>query len=71
MTDYLDDDLDDSQQRRVQRHVRFCPRCRRALGNLRTTIDRLAGIGAAPAVEPNDEDAIAARVIQNWRDQRE
>ena len=71
MTDYLDADLDDAQQRRVLRHVRFCPRCRRVLGNLRITIDRLSGLGSTPTVESNDEEAITARIAQSWRGQRE
>ena len=71
MSDYLDADLDDAQQRRVLRHVRFCPRCRRVLGNLRITIDRLSRLGSTPTVESNDEEAITARIAQSWRGRRE
>lgn len=67
MTDYLDGELADPARIRVDRHVRFCPRCRRALGNLRITIDRLAGLGSAP-VEPQDDDEIAARIAARWGD---
>ncbi|MGE4116213.1 MAG: zf-HC2 domain-containing protein [Candidatus Nanopelagicales bacterium] len=42
MSDHLDGDLDARTRRRVNRHVRFCRRCRRVLGNLRVTIDGLA-----------------------------
>ena len=71
MTDYLDGDLDDTQHRRVQRHVRFCPRCRRVLGNLRTTIDRLAHLDAPQAAQGASDDEIAARITQGWRERRE
>jgi anti-sigma factor RsiW len=65
MTDYLDAELADPARIRVDRHVRFCPRCRRALGNLRITIDRLAGLGSA-SIEPPDDDAIAERIAARW-----
>lgn len=65
MTDYLDADLDDRTQRRVDRHVRFCPRCRRVLGNLRATIDRLAHLEAPAELEPDDE--LVARINSSWR----
>ena len=66
MTDYLDDELDAGLQRRVVRHVRFCPRCRRVLGNLRATISRLAHLGT-----PTD-DALDGELLERlrccWRD---
>ena len=65
MTDYLDADLDDRTQRRVDRHVRFCPRCRRVLGNLRATVDRLAHLEASPELEPDDE--LVERISRSWR----
>ena len=65
MTDYLDADLDDRTQRRVDRHVRFCPRCRRVLGNLRATIDRLAHLEAPAELEPDDE--LVERISRTWR----
>lgn len=65
LTDYLDDDLEPADQRRLERHVRFCPRCRRVLRNLRTTIDRLAHLDS-PTPSAPDEDA-AARVVDGWR----
>lgn len=66
MTDYLDDDLAETQHRRVERHVRFCPRCRRVLGNLHTTIDRLVGLGSTSAASELEDDVIA-RITQDWR----
>lgn len=68
MTDYLDEDLELAERRRVERHVRFCPRCRRVLSNLRVTIDRLAHLDApAPADRARDGE-IAERVLGSWRD---
>jgi anti-sigma factor RsiW len=66
MTDYLDAELDDHGQRRVDRHVRFCPRCRRVLGNLRLTIDRLAHLG--PPADLGSDDELVERLGRSWRD---
>lgn len=68
MTDYLDEDLEHAEHRRVERHVRFCPRCRRVLSNLRVTIDRLAHLDAPVPAEPADDHEIAERVLGSWRD---
>ncbi|MFO7573270.1 MAG: zf-HC2 domain-containing protein [Gaiellaceae bacterium] len=66
MSDYVDGDLDDELRRRVERHVRFCPRCHAVLGNLRETLARLRGLGDD---RPGDEEeAVAARVSRAWRD---
>lgn len=65
MTDYLDADLDDHMQRRVDRHVRFCPRCRRVLGNLRATVGRLAHLEAPAELEPADD--LIERISRSWR----
>lgn len=69
MTDYLDAELDDRTQRRVDRHVRFCPRCRRVLGNLRATIDRLAHLETPADYEADHEldDELVARINSSWR----
>ncbi len=70
MTDYLDDELDAVLQRRVDRHVRFCPRCRRVLGNLRATINRLAGL--TTHLETPTDDALDGELLERlhscWRD---
>lgn len=73
LSDYLDDDLDERLHGKVDRHVHRCPRCRRVLGNLRATIDRLAHLDS-PAhhldsranEEPDDE--VAARLSRTWRE---
>jgi hypothetical protein len=43
MSDYLDGELDDPTL--VDRHVRWCPNCRRLLRNLRRTIGGLHRLG--------------------------
>lgn len=43
MSDYLDGELDSRAAAGVERHVRWCPNCRRMLGNLRRTV---AGLGS-------------------------
>ena len=55
MSDYLDGELDARAAAGVERHVRWCPNCRRMLENLRRTV---AGLGAlrdlpTPADEPH------------------
>lgn len=67
LTDYLDDDLGGEERQRVERHVRFCPRCRHVLGNLRATIDRLAGLGSASPDPLDADDDVAARIADGWR----
>lgn len=55
MSDYLDGELDPKSARAIERHVRWCPNCRRMLKNLRRTIGALAGLGdlsAAPDLPP-------------------
>jgi predicted anti-sigma-YlaC factor YlaD len=39
MSDYLDGELENSTQ--VERHLAWCPNCRRMLLNLRRTVDGL------------------------------
>lgn len=43
MSSYLDGELDRRAAVGVERHVRWCPNCRRMLANLRRTV---AGLGA-------------------------
>lgn len=64
-SDYLDADVDDAGRRRVEDHVRFCPRCRRVLGNLRHT---LVGVGRLGERQPAEADEIAERVQRAWRE---
>jgi len=52
MSDYLDGELDDNSTARLQRHVRWCPNCRRTLVNLRRV---LAGLGRLSQHPPSAE----------------
>lgn len=45
MSDYLDGELDERTVRSIERHVRWCPNCRRMLENLRRTVGGLNAIG--------------------------
>lgn len=45
MSDYIDGHLDPDTARRVQRHVRWCPNCRRMLENLIRTVGALRRLG--------------------------
>ena len=53
MSEYLDGELDPHGAAGVERHVRWCPNCRRMLQNLRRTIAGLAALGDLPT--PADE----------------
>jgi anti-sigma factor RsiW len=66
LTDYLDDELEPQTRRRVDRHVRFCPRCLHVLGNLRALVDRLAHL--APPAGDEADDEVAKRLSRSWRD---
>jgi anti-sigma factor RsiW len=48
MSDYLDSELDASAASGVERHVRWCPNCRRMLENLRRTIGGLRALSEMP-----------------------
>jgi anti-sigma factor RsiW len=44
MSDYLDGELDPRAAAGVERHVRWCPNCRRMLRNLSRTIAGLSAL---------------------------
>jgi len=48
MSEYLDGELDERDVRALERHVRFCPDCRRMLASLRGTIAALRNLGHRP-----------------------
>ncbi|MHB8657325.1 MAG: anti-sigma factor family protein [Solirubrobacteraceae bacterium] len=53
MSDYLDGELDEARQIAVERHLRWCPSCRRMLASLRRTIEGLHALtDLAPADRP-------------------
>jgi len=54
MSDYLDGELDRPAARLVQRHVRWCPSCRRMLANLRRTVDGLNALGKLGPSDPSE-----------------
>lgn len=51
MSGYLDGDLGPSAVRKVNRHLRWCPSCRRMLTNLRRTIDGLHALANTCAAD--------------------
>jgi anti-sigma factor RsiW len=55
MSDYLDGELDEPTAVRVQRHIRWCPNCRRMFANLSRTIAGLRRLRDLPtsADEPD------------------
>jgi anti-sigma factor RsiW len=48
MSDYLDGELEPDAVATVERHVRWCPNCRRMLENLRRTVGGLRTLGEMP-----------------------
>jgi anti-sigma factor RsiW len=53
MSEYLDSELDAGDASGVERHVRWCPSCRRMLANLSRTLRGLRRLGEQPT--PVDE----------------
>jgi predicted anti-sigma-YlaC factor YlaD len=51
MSDYLDGDLDEHEQAAIERHVRWCPNCRRMLSGLRRTVEGLSSLNQIPAAD--------------------
>lgn len=45
LSDYIDGDLALDERRRVERHLRWCPRCRRVLTGLTRTVSGLRRLG--------------------------
>jgi anti-sigma factor RsiW len=53
MSDYLDGELDPRAAAGVERHVRWCPNCRRMLRNLSRTIGGLRALRDGPTPADN------------------
>ena len=68
LSDYVDDELDPQDRRRIDEHVGFCPRCRTALANLRLTLDRLRGLSKSPRQDAGDAEAAVERIRTSWRE---
>jgi anti-sigma factor RsiW len=62
MSDYLDDELDSSRRRRMQRHIKECPECHRLLTVLRRMVGALHRL--PPPVGGADALRLAASVRQ-------
>lgn len=61
MSDYLDGELREAERARIERHVHWCPECRRALETLRRTLTALMALRATPS------ESIAPAVIDRLR----
>lgn len=49
LSEYLDDELSNSERHRVEDHTSLCPYCGRVLATLRRTLEGLHALGARPA----------------------
>jgi anti-sigma factor RsiW len=61
LSDYLDGDLGANERQRVEKHVHWCPECRRVLESLRRTLKGLMELRATSA------ESIAPSVIDRLR----
>lgn len=61
LSDYLDGELREPERERVERHVHWCPECRRVLETLRRTLTALTALRATP------RESIAPAVIARLR----
>jgi anti-sigma factor RsiW len=61
LSDYLEDDLREPQRERVERHLHWCPECRRVLETLRRTLNELMELRTTPG------ESIAPGVIDRLR----
>jgi anti-sigma factor RsiW len=61
LSDYLDGDLRERERERVERHVHWCPECRRVLETLRRTLKELMELRATSG------ESIAPGVIDRLR----
>ncbi len=66
-SDYADEELSPEERSRVEEHVGFCPRCRRALSNFRHTLGRLGRLAeTSPPGVPAPEE-VGERIRRAWR----
>lgn len=51
LSDYLDDEIESADKRRVEEHASICPQCRRVLATLRHTLARLGELRTEPSID--------------------
>ena len=59
MTDYLEGALDDSEARRLERHLDTCPGCTEYLEQMRTVARSLGGL-SEESIPPDMRDSLIA-----------
>lgn len=69
LSSYIDQELGDSERRRIEAHTSICPECHRLLATLRETVTRLRGIGQTASDAPTTPagGSIAESVIDALR----
>lgn len=60
LSEYLDQELSDSERERLEDHVSICPHCRRVLRTLRRTLESLMGLPREP--RPGLADGVIDRL---------
>jgi anti-sigma factor RsiW len=61
LSDYLDEELSETERRRVEEHTSLCPHCRRVVATLGRTLEELRMLAATPAT-PGVSDAVIERL---------
>ena len=61
LSPYLDGELEPGDRRRVEEHLHRCPKCRRVLGTLRSTLEALLTLRDLPHA------SVAPAVIDHLR----
>lgn len=68
-SEYVDEELGAEERKRVEDHVGFCPRCRRALSNFRLALGRLGRLANSPPPGTPSPVEAGERIRRAWRDQ--
>lgn len=54
LSEYLDEELEGAERRRVEEHASICPQCKRVLATLRRTLAGLRELHSEPQVDVAD-----------------
>lgn len=64
LSDYLEGELSQRDQERVEQHTSICPECSRVLATLRRTLRELMGLHDEPL--PSVADGVIERLRRSW-----
>ncbi len=64
LSEYLDGELSQRDEERVEQHTGMCPECSRVLATLRRTLRELIGLHDEPL--PSVADGVIERLRRSW-----